>query len=152
MTASPIERAIERFEAGDADQPFDHCAHTHIAWCYLERFALLDAVARFVAALRAFTKKHGAEAKYHETVTVAFMLLLADRRRPQEDWPTFRRRNADLIDAGLSALHRYYSPDLLTNDEARRHFTVPAAASIAQPPAGTAPPNRTRSDELRPHK
>ena len=40
-----------------------------MAWLYLERYTLLDAVSRFTAAIRRLTEKLGVPGKYHETIT-----------------------------------------------------------------------------------
>ena len=118
--------AIARFEAGEvAAEAFDHRAHVHLAWCYLRQYPLLEAVARFCAALRGFTVRVGAEAMYHETVTVAFLLLIADGMRADESWTAFAARRADLIDRGMDALRVHYSPQTLADDRARQRFVMP---------------------------
>lgn len=117
---------IQRFEAGEIPAGgFDHRAHVRLAWGYLARYSLLAAIARFVAALRGFVTRVGAENKYHETVTIAFLLMIAERRKPGESWAAFAQRNPDLFERGLALLEKHYSSDTLSAADARQHFVMP---------------------------
>ena len=100
MIATTInELSITRFEEGDVDPArFDHAAHIYVAWLYVHEFPGKESVVRFDAALRRFTQKIGASAKYNAMVTWLFMLLIIERSRPGETWGEFRDRNADLFD------------------------------------------------------
>lgn len=89
---------IERFESGNIDPArFDHEAHVYMAWLYLADLPREKAIAQFDAALQRFTTKIGATAKYNATITWLFLLLIAERRRNDEDWAAFRTRNDDLF-------------------------------------------------------
>jgi hypothetical protein len=118
---------IDAFERGEIDpEAFDHEAHVYMAWLYLERFPLPEALAKFDSALRRLTERLGVAGKYHATITWFFLLLIGERRsaEPGADWPRFRRRNADLVeDRGL--LERYYSRQTLASDRARQAFALP---------------------------
>jgi hypothetical protein len=93
------ELSIARFEAGEIDPAhFDHAAHIYVAWLYVRQYPGKDSVARFDAALRRFTQKIGASAKYNAMVTWLFMLLIIERSRQDESWGEFRARNTDLFD------------------------------------------------------
>ena len=117
---------IEAFEAGEvAPGEFDHRAHVRLAWCYLERYPLLAAATRFVTALRGFTKRVGAEAKYHETVTLAFLLLIAERKTPGQSWSAFEASQSDVIESGSALLRDYYSEAVLEDPTAKQFFRWP---------------------------
>ena len=117
---------IMKFESGQvAPEGFDHRAHVHLAWCYLQQYSLLESVARFTAALQAFTRRVGAEDKYHETITIAFLLLIADRMERGQSWTEFAQTNGDWIDRGMRVMHRHYSEAALANEGARLHFAMP---------------------------
>lgn len=119
---------IEQFEAGDIDpEGFGHEAHVYVAWAYLQQTDLLNAIARYRAALRRLTRRLGAEAKYHETITWFFLVAIAERLEspPGAEWTTFRQANSDLFEPGGGWLRRYYSPDRLASDRARRTFVLP---------------------------
>jgi hypothetical protein len=93
------ELSIAVFEAGDVDPArFDHAAHIYVAWLYVHAYPGKDSLARFDAALRRFTEKTGASAKYNAMVTWLFMLLIIERSRQGETWSEFRTRNTDLFD------------------------------------------------------
>ena len=118
----------EAFEAGAIDPArFDHAAHVHVAWCYLRRWRLPEAIARLAAALEALTGRLGAQAKYHETVSWFFMIVIAERMAASEsaDWEAFRRANEDLFAGSRALLAGYYSDECLASARARRRFVLP---------------------------
>lgn len=119
------------FESGVIDpERFDHAAHVHVAWCYLQQYPLAEAIARFTSALRALTIRLGAEGKYHETVSWFFMILIAERMAadPAGDWETFRQANGDLFDDAGALLERHYSAECLASEGARQRFVLPDLA------------------------
>lgn len=119
---------IEQFEAGQVDiAGFDHQAHVYVAWAYLQKFELLEAIDRYRAALRRLTRQVGAEAKYHETITWFYLVSIAERLNAgtDADWPAFRRANPDLLGPPRNWLGRYYSSDCLASEQARRRFVLP---------------------------
>ena len=119
---------IEAFEAATIDPDlFDHEAHIYVAWSYVQKYEIKDAIARFCSALRRLTIKLGIESKYHETITWFFIILIAERMstRQSDDWHSFKRQNRDLFAAGPSIVGRYYSRERLHADLARRQFLLP---------------------------
>jgi len=130
MSAAPIPQfTVELFEAGEIDaDAFDHDAHIYVAWLYLDRHELLEAVRNFTAALKRLTTQLGIPGKYHETITWFFMFLIEERRgeSPARDWYSFRRDNEDLFAKGEDGiLNRYYERTTLGSDRARRSFLLP---------------------------
>ena len=118
---------VNAFENGAIDpDAFDHEAHVYVAWLYLEHFPLLEAIAKFDAALRRLTTSLGIPGKYHATITWFFMLLISERRdaMPDSDWFRFRRDNDDLVSDG-KILQRYYDSETLASDRARQSFVFP---------------------------
>ena len=96
--AARDDLTIERFEATDIDPAlFDHEAHVYVAWLYVMAYPRREAVARFDAALRRLIVRAGGAGKYNAMITWLYLLLIAERARADEDWPTFRARNTDLI-------------------------------------------------------
>lgn len=136
----PALAELDAFEAARIDpEAFDHEAHVRVAWTLLEATDLVDAIARYAAALRRITRKFGAEGKYHETITWFFMLLIAERRReaPGVGWDAFRQRNDDLVADAGTLLSSYYSPARLASPLARSQFLLPDRAPGAQGAATT---------------
>jgi hypothetical protein len=108
-------------------EQFTHEAHVRVAWAYLRRAPLPTALAAFASALRRYAAAQGAAGKYHETITVAWMLLIAARiaDTPHSVWTEFAAANPDLLQRQPSPLARYYSAGLLASDEARHGFVLP---------------------------
>lgn len=125
------EDLVVCFEA--AEEPpagFHHREHVRVAWWYLRRHPLPAALARFSTGLRRYADARGAGQRYHETITVAYMLLINERLAHDRDmdWEAFAARNADLLTWTPSILDRYYRPETLTSDRARRTFLMPDRA------------------------
>src|SRR5829696_2797906 len=77
MTDEQFTRAFERGEIPPA--AFDHRAHVRVAWVYLrEAGSLEDATVRMRDAIKRFAAAANAAQKYHETITVLWMRLLAE--------------------------------------------------------------------------
>jgi hypothetical protein len=107
---------------------FHHADHLHAAWLYLTRFPLLEAIAKFSDALRSYAASLGKAHRYHETITWAYLLLLNERIRcaePAATWEQFVAAHPDLCEWKNSILMRYYRPETLASDLARRVFLMP---------------------------
>lgn len=109
-----------------ADQ-FHHQQHVQVAWLFVRRHGMPAALSEFSAAIKRFADAKGATGLYHETITWAFLLLIADReaRSPAATWEEFEAANPDLLTWKPSILKRYYSKELLASDLARRTFLMP---------------------------
>jgi hypothetical protein len=107
---------------------FHHREHVRLAWIYLSRHAALEALQRFTASLKAFVAHHGAERKYHETVTWGFLLLIHERMHgaPEgQTWEQFAATHPDLLDWKNNVLRRYYRAETLDSERARAAFVLP---------------------------
>jgi hypothetical protein len=126
------EDLIACFEAGRAPGAgFHHADHVRVAWTYLSRLPLLAAADAFCANLKRFAAAQGKPGLYHDTITLAFLLLIHDRivrGDPAGTWDAFAEANADLLVWQPSVLARYYSQPLLDSDLARRTFVWPDLA------------------------
>lgn len=109
-----------------ADQ-FHHRQHVNVAWLFVQKYGMPAALSEFTAAIKRFADAKGATGLYHETITWAFLLLIAERqaRDPGGSWESFEAANADLLVWKPSILERYYTKDLLASDLARRTFLMP---------------------------
>ena len=112
-----------------ADQ-FHHEQHVRVAWLFVCRHGMPAAIGKFSEAIKQFAAAKGAHGLYHETITWAFLLIIAERqaRDPHATWPAFAAANADLLTWKPSILERYYSKEFLMSDEARRGFVMPDKA------------------------
>jgi hypothetical protein len=106
---------------------FHHREHLLVAWTYLGALPFGDAAARFATNLRRYAAAKGVAAKYHETITWAFLAILRERMcaSPEgEGFDAFLDRNPDLLDA-RGALAPYYDEATLASDHARTVFVLP---------------------------
>jgi hypothetical protein len=118
---------------------FRHSVHIQIAFLYLREFSVLEALARFPAALKRYADAHGKTGLYHETITWAYILLIHERMaracRPQT-WEEFKSLNPDLLNWADSLLKEYYRDETLWSDLARKVFLFPdKAPALPRPEA-----------------
>jgi hypothetical protein len=119
VTDDEFIRAFERCEISNAD--FRHRDHVRLAWLYLRRYGA-EADGRMVAGIQRFAAHHGKLAKYHHTMTIAWMRLVApaaNMGRFEDVIALFPR----LLDKNY--LREFYSEALLSTDAARENFTEP---------------------------
>jgi hypothetical protein len=116
---------IDAFTAGQlAPAGFDHRAHLRAAFLLLRAYPFLEACIAMRDGLQALAGKLGKPDLYHETVTVAFMALVAQRvPAAAEDGESFIARHPELCERGL--LDAYYSTALLASSAARTTFALP---------------------------
>jgi hypothetical protein len=118
--------AIHSFETGTLDPAqFPHSEHVRIGYEMLGRYPFGEAISRFSSGLKKLAAKVGKPEIYHETITVAFLALINERRasHPGETWSEFKVRNADLFDK--RCLEKWYGAEQLGSDLARRTFCLP---------------------------
>jgi hypothetical protein len=115
---------VDGFENATLEE-FPHAAHVHVAWWFVTHEPLLAAISRMRAGLQRFAAAKGKPERYHETITIAFVLLVADRRRAGESWDGFAVRNPDLLEWPCPALRQFYGDELDT-PRAREVFVAPA--------------------------
>lgn len=120
------DELIRHFEAGqEPPGGFHHREHVRVAWLYLRREPLAAALERFRSGLRRFAEAQGKPERYHETITTAYMLLIHERWGTAPTWDEFATANPDLLVWSPSILDRYYRPETLASERARREFIAP---------------------------
>jgi hypothetical protein len=125
--AEPATEELLAFETGDIDPAkFPHREHVRLGYEMLCRHSFGDAIDRFSRGLRLLAAKAQRPQLYHETVTVAFLALINERRvrNGARNWNEFQRENADLFDK--RCLEKWYSREQLGSDLARRAFCLPS--------------------------
>ena len=122
------EEFILLFEADaiPADS-FHHADHVRLAFAYLCRYPVLQALEKFSVALRSFATARGKPDRYHETITHAYFFLIRERMARSEgaEWEEFAWKNADLLQWKDGILGRYYLEETLKSDLARKVFVFP---------------------------
>ena len=124
MTDVELTRALERGEI--ANESFHHLSHLHVAWVYLSESSCVDeAAAKMRNTLRRFARSAGKSEKYHETITLFWVHLLAGLRavRSRESLKQIVQANPRLLEKNFPLA--YYSPERLFSDKARSSWVEP---------------------------
>ena len=127
----PADPTMPAFENGSLDPArFNHRLHLSLAWSYLQRDGFPEGALHFRRHLQNYVAKVGAQSKYHETITWAYLVLLNEElclRSPAgESFDAMIQRRPDLLDHRNGPIARCYSRAQLDSPEARRVFMLPA--------------------------
>jgi hypothetical protein len=117
---------LERFVRGEIDTAsFPHREHVRMAFEMLRRRDFAETVLHYSRALRTMAQRAGKPQAFHQTVTIAFLSLIAERLEGGEwgDFAAFARDNPDLLDK--STVARWYRAERLASERARRIFLLP---------------------------
>ena len=107
-------------------EQFHHREHIRVAWLYLKSSDATRAAERMAAGIRRFANHHGATQKYHHTLTLFWMRLVAVALVGTPDEPAFEEFLAvhpELRDKNLIA--KYYSKEHLQTSAAREGWVDP---------------------------
>ena len=123
------QELIGQFENGTLpNECFHHREHVRVAFLYLTKYPVLDALQAFSQALRRFAEARGKSQLYHETITWAHIFLIRERMAragKSQNWEEFAGNNPDLLVWKEGILTHYYRPETLTSDLARTVFILP---------------------------
>ncbi|HTR23448.1 MAG TPA: hypothetical protein VMI10_05645 [Terriglobales bacterium] len=125
------EFLISEFEQGRTPGEFHHADHVRVAFAYVREFPMVEAVARFSAALKRFAALKSKPNLYHETITWAYLLLIGERIArigKRQSWEEFSVENGDLLVWRGGVLERYYRCETLASELARGTFVFPDAS------------------------
>ncbi len=120
---------LERFLRGEiAAAGFAHREHVRMAFEMLRRHDFTETALHFSRVLRSMARGAGKPQAFHQTVTIAFLALIAERLDggDWQDFADFEHGNPDLMDKGV--LQRWYGPERLASERARRTFVLPEPA------------------------
>ena len=124
MTDVELTRALERGEV--ANESFHHLSHLHVAWVYLtESSCVEEAAAKMRNTLQRFAASAGKSEKYHETITLFWVHLLAGMRAvgSRESLKEIVQANPRLLEKNFPLA--YYSSKRLFSDKARSSWIEP---------------------------
>lgn len=128
MDDSSLIRSFESCEL--LHREWCHRLHVRLAFLFLQTHPFDEALRRFRAGLQAYNAAHhvpdSLTSGYHETLTVAWLCLIAARMQSTPAGrasDTFCEANADLLDK--STLRRFYSSERIASWRAKRHFVRP---------------------------
>jgi hypothetical protein len=118
---------FERFVRGELDaRTFPHREHVRMAFEMLRRHDFAEAALHYSRALRLMTARAGNPQAFHQTITIAFLSLIAERMQQcgsSADFEALVRAYPELLDK--RALSRWYPAERLVSEAARRTFLLP---------------------------
>jgi hypothetical protein len=121
------EEFLRAFENCDLpNNAFHHGDHVRAAWLYVRRFGASQAAEVLSRGILRFATHHGSPQKYHRTMTVAWVRLVAaaHRETPEIDlFEDFLSAHPGLLE--LRALSTYYSASRLGSSAARSAWVEP---------------------------
>jgi hypothetical protein len=120
---------LARFARGDVDPAdFPHREHVRMGFEMLRRHNFSESAHHYSLALRTMAARAGKPDAFHQTTTIAFLSLIAERMLCMDatDFIAFERANPDLMQK--SVLSRWYRSERLAMDAARRTFLLPDRA------------------------
>jgi hypothetical protein len=100
---------------------FRHGDHLRLAWLLLHRYPFLEALSKVRHSIVSLAKTFGAKGLYHETITRAWVSLLATHE--EATFSEFIELNEERLN--LELLHRFWSPDVLHSEAARLNWIAP---------------------------
>lgn len=127
-----IPVALAQFLHGELDPAlFHHADHVRTAFEILQRHEFIVAAQAYSNGLKVLARKAGRPEAYHETMTLAFLSLIAERMvgGPFEDFEAFAAANPELMQK--AALERWYEPERLHSDLARKSFLLPGPRPVS---------------------
>ena len=127
------EEFLRQFERLELDPDlFDHRGHLRLAWLYLQRLPLDEAIERTTRGIRAYANSLGAPGKFRHTMTEAIVRIMAKRVETgrAETLEEFLADNPELLTDLPRVLARHYSPGRLDSEAARHRFLSPDRAPL----------------------
>lgn len=127
---------LQQFENHTLDvERFDHLGHIRIAWIYLTKYPLDDAIEKVNKGIASYAKSKGANDKFQLTLTEAIVRILATRLLPNVDhsFKNFLSENQDLITDLPLILEKHYSKEMLYSERAKKVFIAPDIQPIPLP-------------------
>jgi hypothetical protein len=124
LTDQEFVRAFEACEL--ANDSFHHRDHIRLAWICLERYGELEARGQIARAIRKFAAHYGKSDKYHETITAAWLRLIASATALVPVDASFEDLTAaapDLLDK--RTIEKFYSTAVLASEAARTYWVEP---------------------------
>jgi hypothetical protein len=130
---------LRRFE--DLTLPFEqwtHRTHVKVAWIYLSRHPLDEAIGRMRAGIKVYNAANdvpeGPMTGYNETTTQAFMRIMDAVRQayepvfPAADADTFCDTHPQLMSKHI--LRLFYSPERRMHPDAKARYVAPDLAAL----------------------
>lgn len=112
-----------------APSQFNHADHLRLGWIAVHAADFDKALGFVRETIRNFAVHHGAGHIYHETMTIAWTILIASHA--EASFAEFLSVNDSRLNAKL--LHRFWTPSLLQSDAARKEWVKPDLSPLPIP-------------------
>jgi len=122
------EELIDQFERGAVPaESFHHADHVRLAFAYLGKYPVFQALEKFATALKRFAAAQGRPQIYNETITFAYLFLIRERMAcsPGSGWEEFSSLNPDLLVWRDGVLDLFYRVETLKSELAKTVFLFP---------------------------
>ena len=108
---------------------FHHADHLRLAWLHIHQCPLEIAIDKVCCGIRRYATHLGKPELYHETLTVAWVRLIASHDELTFD--EFLRQNEHRLNGEL--LHLFWSPERLQSETARKEWLPPDRMQLPMP-------------------
>ncbi len=108
---------------------FHHADHLRLAWLHVHQNPLEAAISKVREGIQAYAKHLGKPEIYHETLTIAWVRLIASHSELKFD--EFLKLNEYRLNKEL--LYRFWSPEWLGSEQARNGWLVPDRMQLPLP-------------------
>jgi hypothetical protein len=132
VTELEIDAFLAAFEGGTLPKArWTHGAHLLTGACYVHAFGEVEAIDRMRVCVRRYNEAVGGKntetSGYHETITVAWIKLLAGllRESGSMERAAFAALAVERFERQRDIFRRYYDFDLVGSVEARRVWVAP---------------------------
>ena len=105
-----------------------HREHVRLTWLYLQQWGEPETRVRLPGGIRKYAAAQGASEKYHHTVTLAWIRLIAAAARSCPTLEATLSQHPELLDKNW--LHGFYSEAVLSSVQARRAWVEPDLAPL----------------------
>ena len=123
------EDFLQSFESCSLpEEQWTHSAHIRMAYLYLRRSPLSDAIAMVRKGIQRYNASLRKNLAYHETITQAFIVLIQHRIQmgsKQGTFEEFMAENPELFDRKMMVLLTHYRKETLYSPAARETFVSP---------------------------
>jgi hypothetical protein len=106
---------------------FDHYGHLRLAWLYLNRYSLDEAIEKVTGGIALYARSLGAGDKFQRTLTEAIVRIMAFRKESgnADTLMAYLAENRDLIEDIRAVVGVHYSSERLNSEAARTRFVNP---------------------------
>lgn len=129
---------IEGLENGTLPpEQFNHEGHLRLGWLMLKQYPLEEAVQRACWLIRRYAGHLGAADKFHATLSMASMMILAERMSSEDAcFDDFIQREPAMLNQLPTLIATHYSHACMAHAKAKACFCAPDLKPFRLPIAG----------------